>query len=70
MPGPRDILPFPLRDTFTAEQALEAAGQRGLQQVLIVGIDGDNNLIVTSSRMTRAEALWLAEHARRNALNP
>lgn len=68
MPTPRDVLPFPLRDSFTVEQALAATGQRELTDVLIVGIDGNNNVFITSSNMTRAQALWFAELAKRNAL--
>lgn len=65
MPRPRDILKFPPATTFTPEQALVSAGQARLEQVVVVGITEEGDLVTRSSRMTRAEALWLLETAKR-----
>jgi hypothetical protein len=40
-----------------------------LQDVLIVGYDGNGELLVRSSRMDRKDALWLAELLRNWAIN-
>lgn len=70
MAGPRDVLRFPPSSTLTVDQALDSARQCGLGDVLIVGATEDGHLITRSSRMTRAEALWLIEQARRFTLEP
>lgn len=66
-----NIISFPATDTFTPEQALfsalEFAKNNNLKEVLIVGYDGDNELLVRSSRMERKDALWLAEQLRNYA---
>ncbi|MES3041859.1 MAG: hypothetical protein V4730_12010 [Pseudomonadota bacterium] len=54
------ILRLPASTTFNAEQALQASLADGLQDVLIAGYDVDGELCVRSSRMTCAEALFLA----------
>lgn len=41
----------------------------GLQDVLIIGYDGDGELFIRSSKMTNAEALFLATQACRWAEN-
>jgi len=48
--------------------ALEFANNDNLQDVLVVGYDGDGVLLVRSSRMDRKDALWFSEHLRRYAL--
>lgn len=49
--------------------ALEFANNNNLQDVLIVGYDGDGDLLVRSSRMDRKDALWLSEQLRIYALD-
>jgi len=67
------ITSLPATTTFTPRQALlsamEFADNDNLQDVLIVGYDGNGELIVRSSRMDRKDALWLAELLRNWAIN-
>lgn len=63
---------FPNSTTLTVEQALHSAlGDAGrLDEVLIVGTyKDDDSLYVVSSRLNRAQALWLAKMAELHALN-
>jgi hypothetical protein len=64
------IQPNPNMD---AKQALHATlsfeNEFGLQDVLIVAYDADGDLFIRSSRMTNAEALFLATQACRWAEN-
>jgi hypothetical protein len=55
------ITKLPPSTTFTVDQALDDVKQMQLTDVLILGYDEDDALIVRSSRMTRAEALFLIE---------
>ena len=68
-----NILNFPPSTTMTPKQALESvlvfADNDNLQDVLIVGYDGDGDLVVRSSRMNRKDALWMAEQLKLYALN-
>lgn len=70
----KNVLAFPATTTMTPTQALlsalEFANNDNMQDVLIVGYDGDGQLLVRSSRMDRKDALWLAEQLRDYALNP
>ena len=63
---------FPASTTFTPRQALLSAlafaNNDNLQDVLVVGYDGDGFLIVRSSKMDRKDALWLSEKLRAYAL--
>jgi hypothetical protein len=54
------VFRMPASTTYTAEQALHSALNDDLDDVLIAGYDKDGDLIVRSSRLTRAEALFLA----------
>lgn len=67
------ITALPATTTFTPKQALLSAmdfvDNDNLQDVLIVGYDGEGELIVRSSRMDRKDALWLAELLRNWAIN-
>lgn len=58
------VLSFPPSDTMTVDQALDSAKARGLRDVLIVGYDADGELVFRSSRISRSDALWLAEKMR------
>lgn len=67
------ITALPASTTFTPKQALLSAMEfvenDNLQDVLIVGYDGDGELVIRSSRMDRKDALWLSELLRNWALN-
>jgi hypothetical protein len=54
---------------MTVEQALESAKLAELTEVLIVGYFDDGTLCIRSSKMTRRDALWMAEHAKDWALH-
>lgn len=58
---------FPNSSGKTTQQALLDALGQGLEQVLIVGVDSDDDLVIFSSDITRKDALWLAECAKRHA---
>lgn len=66
------ITSLPASTTMTARQALlsdmDFADQDNLQDVMIVGYDGNGEMLVRSSRMDRKDALWLAEMLRAWAL--
>lgn len=66
------ITSLPATTTFTPRQALlsvmEFSDNDNLQDVLIVGYDGNGELLVRSSRMDRKDALWLSEMLRDWAL--
>jgi hypothetical protein len=68
----KNVLAFPATVTMTPEQALlsalEFAQNDNMQDVLVVGYDGDGVLVVRSSRMDRRDALWLSEQLRKYAL--
>jgi hypothetical protein len=68
----KNVLAFPATTTMTPQQALlsalEFANNDNLKDVLVVGYDGDGELIIRSSRMDRKDALWLSEQLRLYAL--
>lgn len=70
----KNVLAFPASTSMTPMQALlsalEFANNDNMQDVLIIGYDGEGQLLVRSSRMDRKDALWLAEQLRDYALNP
>lgn len=55
------VFRLPASTTFNAEQALEASLQDDLDNVLIAGYDKEGAFTVRSSRMTCAEAAFLAQ---------
>ena len=57
------IIALPASTSFTPAQALSSAGALDLSDVLVVGYE-DEQLVVRSSRMTCAEALFLLEKAK------
>lgn len=67
-----NLLHFPATDTLTPKQVLQSAmrfaDNDNLQDVLIVGYDGDGELLIRSSRMDRKDAVWLAEQLQLHAL--
>ena len=68
----KNVLAFPATTTMTPQQALlsalEFANNDNLKDVLVVGYDGDGELIIRSSRMDCKDALWLSEQLRLYAL--
>ena len=69
----KNVLAFPATTTMTPQQALlsalDFANNDNLQDVLVVGYDGDGELIIRSSRIDRKDALWLSEQLRLYALS-
>jgi len=64
-----NVIALPASTTFTPEQALESAKALDMTDALIVGYDQDGVLVVRSSRMTCAEALFLLEKAKQWAMS-
>ncbi len=60
---------MPASTAFTVDQALASAMSAGLDEVLIIGHDGDGAFFVRSSRMTTKDAFYLAEKLRNYALS-
>ena len=57
-----------MTDNMTPEQALESAMRLNLTEVVVLGYDNEGELRVRSSKMTRAEALFLIELGKKHAL--
>ncbi len=57
------ILNMPMSETYQPEQALKAALQADLSDVMVIGYDKDGSLFVCSSRINRGEALFLLKKA-------
>jgi len=68
----QNVIALPASVNFNPEQALlsalEFCRKDNLQDVLVLGYDADGDLIVRSSRMTRAEAVFMAEKAKNWAM--
>lgn len=68
----KNVISLPPTDTMTPEQALlsalDLARADDLQDVLIIGHDKSDHLIIRSSRMDCKDGLWLAEQARLHVL--
>lgn len=69
----QNVIALPASVNFNAEQALLSALEfcraDNLQDVLVIGYDADGDLVVRSSRMTRAEAVFMVEKAREWAMH-
>jgi hypothetical protein len=63
-----NIIHLPASEYMNPDQALASAKDFTLQDVLIIGVDEVDELIVLSSRMNKAEALWLLEKGKGWAL--
>ena len=62
---------LPATTTMTVDMALDSAKARNLESVLIVGFSaGGEQVVVRSSRMSRADALYLVKHAELHVLQP
>jgi hypothetical protein len=66
----QNVIALPASTSFTPEQALESAKGIALTDVLIIGYDEEGALFVRSSRLTRAEALFLLEKGRDYVMYP
>lgn len=64
-----NVLRLPASSTMTVDQALDSAKAMALVDVLVGGYDAGGDLVIRSSRMTRSDALWLAERLRMWALD-
>jgi hypothetical protein len=65
-----DVIALPASKNFQPDQALKSAMDMGvrLTDVLVVGYDKDGVLFVRSSRLSRAEALFMLEKAKEWAM--
>ena len=63
-----NVISLPASTNYTAEQALQSALQMELTDVMIIGYDFEGCLFVRSSKMTRAEGLFMAEKAKHWAM--
>lgn len=61
--GNDKVTSLPATVTFTVEQALHSALQLNMKDVLIIGYDQNNELVIRSSRIDRKTALWLVRDA-------
>ncbi len=66
----QNVISMPASTSFTPEQAFESAKGIVLTDVLIIGYDEEGALFVRSSRLTRAEALFLLEKGRDYVMYP
>ena len=66
----QNVISLPASTNYSAEQALQSAldFDPPLSDALIVGYDADGVLFVRSSRMSRAEAVFLLEQAKEWAI--
>jgi hypothetical protein len=62
------VISLPTSTNYTAEQALQSALQMELTDVMIIGYDFEGCLFVRSSKMTKAEGLFMAEKAKHWAM--
>jgi hypothetical protein len=58
-----NIISLPASTNYTPEQALQSALQMELTDVMIIGYDFEGELFVRSSKMTRAEGLFMVKKA-------
>ena len=59
-----NIIRMPVHSTsLTSEQALHTALMDKLADVVIIGYDSDGEFVILSSKLTRAEALFLLTKA-------
>jgi hypothetical protein len=67
------VVDLPASISFTVIQALDSAKQlaenENLQDVLIIGYNGEGKLAIRSSKMDRKSALWLLETAKGHVLD-
>ncbi|MBW8034210.1 MAG: hypothetical protein FVQ79_00650 [Planctomycetes bacterium] len=61
---PNKVSQLPLSGSYTVEQALNVALNRGLQEVIIIGFDKEGDEFCVSSKMLRRDANWLIDCAK------
>lgn len=65
----QNIIALPASVNYTPEQALLAALEfcrdDNLTDVMVIGYDSDGVLIIRSSKMTRADGLFMLENAKK-----
>lgn len=63
-----NVIALPASTAFSPEQALQSALEftrtDNITDVLVIGYDNDGVLIIRSSRMSRADALFMLEKAK------
>ena len=57
------IIELPASVNYTPEQALASALKADLTDVIVLGYDQDGDLFVRSSKLTRAEGLFMVKKA-------
>lgn len=66
----KNVIELGSTENMTVEECLAFAKRRSkdLQDVMVIGCDANGAVISTSSKMTRAEALWLVEYIKMDIL--
>lgn len=64
----QNVIALPASTNFNAEQALASALALDMTDALVIGYDGAGGLVVRSSRMTCAEALFMLEKGKEWAM--
>lgn len=59
---------FGAHDRMTVDQAIGSARDTGMTECIVVGYGEGGGLVVRSSGMTRRDALWILEQAKRYTL--
>lgn len=59
-----NVLLFPAHENMTVEQALSSMGTLQPTDVLCIGFDDTGTLLVRSSKLSRADALFMLEAAK------
>jgi|APGre2960657404_1045060.scaffolds.fasta_scaffold249199_2 hypothetical protein len=60
----KNVVELPASNNYTAEQALQSAMKKNLTDVMVIAYDDDGDLFIRSSKMTRAEGLFMLEKAK------
>lgn len=63
-----NVISLPASTNYTVEQALHSSLRENLTDVLVVGYDENGDLFIRSSKMTRAEGLFMVEKAKEWAM--
>lgn len=63
-----NVISMPATTTYTPDLALKSALDLDLSDVLVIGYDADGVLAIRSSRMSRADALFLLAKAKEWAM--
>jgi hypothetical protein len=67
------VISLPASVNYTPEQALKSALNMceggGLTDVMIIGYDENGSLVIRSSKMSRADGLFMVENAREWSLH-